>query len=98
MITEASLRRTIAWVRSSFGGEIVLRPRGLAVVVIAVAASIGWLATSLPADAFFSGDSGLKLLAALNAIDHPARPFEFDLPQIGGTAGAVCRSNDRSAW
>jgi hypothetical protein len=45
---------------------------------------IGWLAVSLPPDGFFSGDSGLKLIAALNAIDHPLRPFALDLPEIAG--------------
>ncbi len=43
---------------------------------------IGWLAVSLPPDGFFSGDSGLKLIAAFNAIDHPLRPFALDLPEI----------------
>ena len=42
------------------------------------------LAVSLPPDGFFSGDSGLKLIAALNAIDHPLRPFALDLPEIAG--------------
>ena len=45
---------------------------------------IGWLAVSLPPDGFFSGDSGLKLIAAFNAIDHPLRPFALDLPEIAG--------------
>lgn len=42
------------------------------------------LAVSLPPDGFFSGDSGLKLIAALNAIDHPLNPFALDLPEIAG--------------
>ena len=42
------------------------------------------LAVSLPPDGFFSGDSGLKLIAALNAIEHPLRPFALDLPEIAG--------------
>jgi hypothetical protein len=37
-----------------------------------------------PKDAFFSGDSGVKLIAAKNAIAHRARPFEIDLPRIAG--------------
>ncbi len=37
-----------------------------------------------PQDAFFSGDSGVKLIAAKNAIAHPMRPFEIDLPRIAG--------------
>jgi hypothetical protein len=50
-----------------------------------VVATVGifWLALTLPPDGFFSGDSGLKLIAALNAIAHPSRPFEMDLPRIG---------------
>ena len=47
-------------------------------------AGIVSLAVSLPPDGFFSGDSGLKLVAALNAIDHPLRPFALDLPEIAG--------------
>ena len=42
------------------------------------------LAVFLPPDGFFSGDSGLKLIAALNAIDHPRNPFALDLPNIAG--------------
>jgi hypothetical protein len=45
---------------------------------------LSWLALTLPPEGFFSGDSGLKLIAARNAIAHPARPFEIDLPRIGG--------------
>ncbi len=63
---------------------MVRRPKELAVLTLIAAAGIGWLAASLPAQAFFSGDSGLKLIAAMNAIDHPARPFEVDLPKIAG--------------
>ena len=48
------------------------------------AAGIGWLAASLPPEGFYSGDSGLKLIAARSAIDHPSRPVEFDLPISGG--------------
>ena len=53
-------------------------------LVFAAAVGVGWLALALPPAAFFSGDSGLKLIAALNAIDHPRRPFQVDLPRIGG--------------
>jgi hypothetical protein len=42
-----------------------------------------WLALALPPHAFYSGDPGLKLMASLSAIDHPARPFEIDLPTLG---------------
>lgn len=43
-----------------------------------------WLAAELPPHAFYSGDSGVKLIAARNAIAHPSRPFEIDLPTING--------------
>jgi hypothetical protein len=52
-------------------------------VAIASIAST-YLAASMPAEGFFSGDSGVKLIAARNAIDHPSRPFEVDLPVIDG--------------
>jgi len=42
------------------------------------------LAAALPADGFYAGDSGVKLIAAYNAIQHPSRPFQIDLPVIGG--------------
>jgi hypothetical protein len=42
------------------------------------------LAQGLPQRTFVVGDPGLKLIAALNAVAHPARPFEIDLPRIGG--------------
>lgn len=42
------------------------------------------LAANLPPHGFFSGDQGVKLLAARNAIEHPERPFQVDLPDIGG--------------
>jgi hypothetical protein len=48
------------------------------------AAGIAWLAASLPSEGFYSGDSGLKLIAADNALDHPTRPFDIDLPTIAG--------------
>src|SRR5690242_1814301 len=54
------------------------------VLVLVVTAIMAWLALSLPADAFFSGDSGLKLIAARNAIAHPSRPFDVDLPIVNG--------------
>jgi hypothetical protein len=54
------------------------------VVLAAVTATaLAWLAAGLPAGAFLSGDSGVKLIAAFEAIDHPARPFETGLPRIG---------------
>ncbi|MGE5815166.1 MAG: hypothetical protein ACM36C_11810 [Acidobacteriota bacterium] len=42
------------------------------------------LTRDLPTNGFFSGDPGLKLIAAFEAIAHPARPFEVDLPRVGG--------------
>ena len=56
----------------------------LVAVVGLAAVSIVWLAAGLRPDAFFSGDSGLKLIQSLSAIAHPSRPLELDLPQIGG--------------
>jgi hypothetical protein len=56
----------------------------LIVVTAIAAAGIGWLAASLPPEGFYSGDSGLKLIAARNVIDHPTRPFQVDLPAKGG--------------
>ncbi len=57
-------------------------------------ATVAWAATGAalafvllfnqPKDAFFSGDSGVKLIAAKNAIAHPVRSFEIDLPRIAG--------------
>jgi len=56
----------------------------LLVVTAIAAAGIGWLAASLPPEGFYSGDSGLKLIAARNVIAHPTRPFQVDLPSKGG--------------
>ncbi len=42
------------------------------------------LARGLPQRTFVVGDPGLKLIAARNAIAHPARPFDIDLPRVGG--------------
>ena len=52
-------------------------------LLVAAIASV-WLVSGLPSSGFFSGDSGVKLIAARNAIAHPARPFQVDLPAIGG--------------
>jgi hypothetical protein len=54
-----------------------------AVVAAATGLVLVWLASGLPPGAFFSGDSGVKLIAALDAIAHPSRPFETDLPRVG---------------
>ena len=42
------------------------------------------LARGLPAETFFVGDPGVKLIAARNAIDHASAPLEIPLPVIGG--------------
>jgi hypothetical protein len=55
-------------------------------VAALTALALVWLASGLPAGAFFSGDSGVKLIATLDAIAHPARPFETDLPRVGAGA------------
>jgi hypothetical protein len=55
-------------------------------VAALAALALAWLASALPPDAFFSGDSGVKLIATLDALDHPARPFETDLPRVGSRA------------
>jgi hypothetical protein len=56
----------------------------VASLVALATAALVWLASGLRADAFFSGDSGLKLIAAHEAIAHPRRPFEIDLPRVDG--------------
>ena len=48
------------------------------------AAGMALLMLGLPADGFFSGDAGVKVVAARNALAHPRRPFDIDLPTIGG--------------
>ena len=59
---------------------------GTAGIAAVTALVLAWLASALPPDAFFSGDSGVKLIATLEAIAHPTRPFETDLPQVGARA------------
>jgi len=49
---------------------------------IALALTILLLARGLPAETFFVGDPGVKLIAARAAISHPAAPFEIALPEI----------------
>jgi len=66
-------------------GLLSLPHRKQLIVVTAIAAvAIGWLVASLPPEGFYSGDSGLKLIAARNAIAHPRRPIAIDLPTSGG--------------
>jgi hypothetical protein len=59
------------------------RPSTVTTVAAIAALALVWLAAGLPAGAFVSGDSGVKLIAALDAIAHPARPFDTDLPRVG---------------
>ena len=56
----------------------------LFVATVIAGAGIVALAATIPADGFYTGDAGLKLIAADNALDHPTRPFEIDLPTRGG--------------
>ena len=48
------------------------------------AASMVLLMAGLPANGFYSGDAGVKVIAARSALAHPRRPFDIDLPTIGG--------------
>jgi hypothetical protein len=61
----------------------VVSAKGIALFLLVTIASV-WLAAELPPHGFYSGDSGVKLIAARNAIAHPSRPFEIDLPLING--------------
>jgi hypothetical protein len=58
--------------------------RRAALLWTVLAAVLLLLARGLPQRTFVVGDPGLKLIAARNAIAHPARPFDIDLPRIGG--------------
>ena len=42
------------------------------------------LARGLPAETFFVGDPGVKLIAARHAAENPSAPFAIPLPSIGG--------------
>lgn len=50
---------------------------------IALALTLLVLAGGLPAETFFVGDQGVKLVAARAALEHPATPFDIPLPAIG---------------
>jgi hypothetical protein len=52
--------------------------------LLAAAVAVVALARGLPPHAFYVGDPGVKLIAARNAIAHPARPFEIPLPDVAG--------------
>jgi hypothetical protein len=60
-------------------GRLIDRP---ALWILIHAALIVALASRLPADAWFVGDPGVKLIAARSALAHPARPFETELPPV----------------
>jgi hypothetical protein len=65
----------------------VIRPSdrtGAVLLWSAIAVAVAILALGLPPRTFFSGDSGVKLIVARNAIQHPARPLDVDLPRIDG--------------
>jgi hypothetical protein len=49
----------------------------------AIAIILAVLASGLPADTFYTGDPGVKLVAARNAATHAERPLEIPLPKIG---------------
>jgi hypothetical protein len=53
-----------------------------------LAVAVVWLMAGLRPDAFYCGDSGVKLIAARNAIRHPERPLAVDLPRVGSRAVA----------
>jgi hypothetical protein len=63
------------------------RHRRAALVVCAAAAvALAVLAAGLPADGFFVGDSGVKLIAVRNVIAHPRHPLDIDVPAIGAVS------------
>ena len=64
----------------------ILRLRSAQGWVAAAIAAIALIAlgANLPPHGFYSGDSGVKLIAAINARAHPARPLDIDLPTIAG--------------
>src|SRR5947209_650621 len=48
----------------------------------AIAVALVLLARGLPTRTFFAGDSGVKLIVARNAIEHPTHPLDIDLPAL----------------
>lgn len=60
------------------------RAISLALLLVAFATILAFLAASLRPDAFFVGDPGVKLTVAHNAVAHPAHPLNVALPTIGG--------------
>jgi hypothetical protein len=47
------------------------------------AAIVPFLAAGLPADGFFVGDAGVKLVAAMNVRAHPLEPLQVTPPVVG---------------
>jgi hypothetical protein len=83
-MTTGDMKEAASYSRPYLDGAVARRAKALTVLTLTAAVGIGWLAAGLSPEAFFAGDSGLKLIAALNTLDHPTRPFEVDLPTIGG--------------
>lgn len=50
----------------------------------AIAAALALLASGLPGRTFYTGDPGVKLVAARNVAAHPDHPLDIPLPRIGG--------------
>lgn len=78
---------TIMPTASGAWGLIVIRLNDRVAAILlwsVIAAAVTILALALPPRSFFSGDSGVKLIVARNAIQHPARPLDVDLPRIDG--------------
>lgn len=61
--------------------EIVAR-RLLIFLFFLQAIVVAIVAASLPPDAWFVGDPGIKLVAARSAVAHPSRPLETELPPV----------------
>jgi len=55
-----------------------------ALAIAAATATLLLLAIGLPADAFYTGDPGVKLIAARNALERPSAPLEIPFPSIAG--------------
>jgi hypothetical protein len=58
--------------------------RGAAIPLALGFVAVFPLLRGLELEGFYSGDSGVKLVAAQQAAAHPARPFTIDMPEIGG--------------
>jgi hypothetical protein len=56
----------------------------MAICTIDAALCVLALAWPLPPEGFVSGDQGVKLVAALNALAHPASPTQITPPLVGG--------------